>query len=301
MANSKIPWHIILDIVCLVLLGIADMLFYIIPIRPSHRGFYCDDQSLQKPFQKETIPTSTTLLVGFFVTIPVIIICEAVNSNSRERKHELGFGKVTIKCGPLRWKPSPWQRRTLFVVFMFGFGALITNLFTDIGKMTVGRLRPYFIAVCKPNITTTTCQGYVTADVCTGNPKDILESRESFPSAHASFSAYTMVFVALYLESSLPTRRSNLVKPFLQVAFISLGVLCALSRIFDYWHHWGDVLVGLSLGTIVAFFITFRSLRLFSFSHCPKCHPIDEEDNAKGGPTSQREEGGSLAGSTIQL
>lgn len=74
MANSKIPWHIILDIVCLVLLGIADMLFYIIPIRPSHRGFYCDDQSLQKPFQKETIPTSTTLLVGFFVTIPVVSI-----------------------------------------------------------------------------------------------------------------------------------------------------------------------------------------------------------------------------------
>lgn len=53
----------------------------------------------------------------------------------------------------------------------------------------------------------------------------------------------------------MPTKRSNLVKPLIQVAFISLGVLCALSRIFDYWHHWGDVLVGLCLGTIVAFFI----------------------------------------------
>ena len=53
----------------------------------------------------------------------------------------------------------------------------------------------------------------------------------------------------------MPTKRSNLVKPFVQVAFLSLGLLCALSRIFDYWHHWGDVLVGLFLGTIVAFFI----------------------------------------------
>lgn len=59
----------------------------------------------------------------------------------------------------------------------------------------------------------------------------------------------------LYLESSMPTKRSNLVKPFLQVAFLSLGLLCALSRIFDYWHHWGDVLVGMFLGAIVAFFI----------------------------------------------
>lgn len=53
----------------------------------------------------------------------------------------------------------------------------------------------------------------------------------------------------------MPAKRSNLVKPFLQVAFLSLGLLCALSRIFDYWHHWGDVLVGMFLGAIVAFFI----------------------------------------------
>ena len=59
----------------------------------------------------------------------------------------------------------------------------------------------------------------------------------------------------LYLEASMPTKRTNLVKPFAQVSFIILGLLCALSRIFDYWHHWGDVLVGLFLGTIVAFFI----------------------------------------------
>ena len=53
----------------------------------------------------------------------------------------------------------------------------------------------------------------------------------------------------------MPTKRTNLVKPFFQVGFLSLGLLCGLSRIFDYWHHWGDVLVGLFLGAIVAFFI----------------------------------------------
>lgn len=73
MANTRqIRWHLIMDIVCLVVLGIADMLFHVIPIKPSHRGFFCDDKSLQKPFQKETIPTWLTIIVGFFVTIPVV-------------------------------------------------------------------------------------------------------------------------------------------------------------------------------------------------------------------------------------
>ena len=61
---------------------------------------------------------------------------------------------------------------------MFGFGALITNLFTELGKATVGGLRPYFITICKPNITLLNCsQGYITEDVCTGDPKDVLEAR----------------------------------------------------------------------------------------------------------------------------
>jgi len=94
----------------------------------------------------------------------------------------------------------------------------------------------------------------------------------------------------------MPAKRSNLVKPFLQVAFLSLGLLCALSRIFDYWHHWGDVLVGMFLGAIVAFFITFRSLRLFSCPHCPKCHPIDEPDIIHRNAETQSEEEGQLNG-----
>ena len=69
----------------------------------------------------------------------------------------------------------------------------------------------------------------------------------------------------------MPAKRSNLVKPLIQVAFISLGVLCALSRIFDYWHHWGDVMVGLCLGTIVAFFIV-SFISLYSTTYHELCY-----------------------------
>ena len=60
----------------------------------------------------------------------------------------------------------------------------------------------------------------------------------------------------------MPVKRTNLVKPFAQVVFLSLGMLCALSRIFDYWHHWEDVIVGLLLGTLVAFFIVSGNIRI---------------------------------------
>ena len=44
-------------------------------------------------------------------------------------------------------------------------------------------------------------------------------------------------------------------KPFLQIVFSTMGILTALSRIYDYRHHPGDVLAGLVLGTIVALFM----------------------------------------------
>ena len=35
-------------------------------------------------------------------------------------------------------------------VFLYALGAISTLLITEIGKHTIGRLRPHFIDVCKP-------------------------------------------------------------------------------------------------------------------------------------------------------
>ena len=57
---------------------------------------------------------------------------------------------------------------------VFLFGAAVSQTTTDIAKYTVGRLRPHFFDVCKPDYTKFKCtdaQGlfqYITADVCTG-------------------------------------------------------------------------------------------------------------------------------------
>ncbi|XP_031574649.1 phospholipid phosphatase 1-like [Actinia tenebrosa] len=254
-----------LDVICFVLVGFANLLLHVTNIQPSKRGFHCDDESITMPFREETISTLTALFVGLALGVLTIIVCEILRHFVFKFKPRgAGRDNFYIKLGPITLKA--WQRRILFLIFMFGFGAVVANLFTDAGKLLIGRLRPYFLAVCKPDFSKVNCSAgkFITEDICTGDKKQITEARMSFPSGHSTFSMYCTVFVAMYLETAIPTRKTTLFKPLLQISVIMLGVLCALSRIFDYWHHWGDVLTGMALGTLVATFIVFKPLSLFS-------------------------------------
>lgn len=54
----------------------------------------------------------------------------------------------------------------------------------------------------------------------------------------------------------------RLFKPAVEFVLLLLAVLCGLSRISDYKHHWSDVFAGLLLGTFFAFFFVLRILEL---------------------------------------
>ena len=56
---------------------------------------------------------------------------------------------------------------------------------------------------------------------------------------------------------------SKFLKFFLQLLVVQLGVLCSLSRVSDYKHHWSDVLAGLLLGVLIAVLIIDRVLHFF--------------------------------------
>lgn len=70
----------------------------------------------------------------------------------------------------------------VYRVFLpFVFGAVVEHLTTDIGKYSIGRLRPHFLSVCKPDTAQYDCtSGYITADVCTGDQSLIREARLEF-------------------------------------------------------------------------------------------------------------------------
>lgn len=70
------------------------------------------------------------------------------------------------------------------IVGTFFFGNFVTRSITDISKMTIGRLRPHFLDVCKPDVSKFNCTStndlyvYVEDVVCTGTERlQLLNSR----------------------------------------------------------------------------------------------------------------------------
>lgn len=97
---------------------------------------------------------------------------------------------------------------------VFGFGAACSQLTTDIAKYTIGRLRPHFFDVCKPDIN---CNDpnlkftYIKTFNCHQKSERLLkEMRLSFPSGHSSFSAYCMCFLIVSKSKLLPLKLTKL-------------------------------------------------------------------------------------------
>lgn len=61
----------------------------------------------------------------------------------------------------------------------FVFGAAMSQSLTDIAKYSIGRLRPHFLAVCKPDWGKINCSSgaYVEDFACTGDPDVVNEAR----------------------------------------------------------------------------------------------------------------------------
>lgn len=79
-------------------------------------------------------------------------------------------------------------------------------------KFLIGGLRPHFLDVCKPDTSLATNsalnaagfnQLYYTAEICTGDRKEINDSLESFPSGHSTAAFAGFVYLSLYLNAKL--------------------------------------------------------------------------------------------------
>lgn len=71
-----------------------------------------------------------------------------------------------------------------------------------------------------------------------------------------------MTFTVLYMEARIHFSHSKFLKFFLQLVVAQLGILCSLSRVSDYKHHWTDVLAGLLLGILIAVLIFDRVVQM---------------------------------------
>ncbi|XP_008305329.1 phospholipid phosphatase 3 isoform X2 [Cynoglossus semilaevis] len=249
--NSKKKLLIVLDILCLLLAMLPSLVLHRSSVRPYQRGLYCSDTSLKYPYKKSTV--SSAVLTSFGLTLPVvsIVIGECF------RIHQLHEGTKSFVGNP--YVAALYKQMGVFL-----FGCAVSQSFTDIAKVSVGRMRPHFIDVCRPDFSTIDCSlGYITNYTCTGNESDVQEARKSFFSGHASFSMFTMLYLAFYLQSRFTWRGARLLRPLLQFTLLMMAFYTGLSRVSDHKHHPTDVLAGFVQGALVAYCIVFYVSDLF--------------------------------------
>ncbi|XP_026209651.1 phospholipid phosphatase 1 isoform X1 [Anabas testudineus] len=236
---------VLLDLACLVLGGLPLAAFNLGKVRPYQRGFFCNDDSIKYPYHDSTITSKVLYTVGLTLPISCMIFGECLLVYLKRIQSKSSFGSYVAYV----YK----------AVGTFLFGAAMSQSLTDIAKYSIGRLRPHFLDICRPDWKLINCTSgaYIENFNCTGDLTKVNEGRLSFYSGHSSFSMYCMLFLALYLQARLQTEWARLLRPTIQFFLIAASVFTGLSRVSDYKHHWSDVLTGLLQGAIMAILVVF--------------------------------------------
>ncbi|KFW82044.1 Lipid phosphate phosphohydrolase 3, partial [Manacus vitellinus] len=212
-------------------------------IQPYQRGFYCDDESIRYPQKNvETINDAVLCAAGILIAILAIITGELYRIHYLKEKSR-------------SFIQNPYVAALYKQVGCFVFGCAISQSFTDIAKVSVGRLRPHFLAVCDVDFSVINCAKgvYIQNYTCRGNDSRVQEARKSFFSGHASFSLYTMLYLVFYLQARFTWKGARLLRPLLQFTLIMMAFYTGLSRVSDHKHHPTDVLAGFAQGALVAY------------------------------------------------
>ncbi|CAF1099494.1 unnamed protein product [Adineta ricciae] len=276
--------HNLFDFIAIAATCLIFGLIYLL-IKPTQRGFYCDDTSIQYPNKPDTIPM---WLLGIYGGIGPVVIFFIVEIWVVRPFH----------CGRGPSRKSLKQRRVDYLktilesTFLFLLGIAICFLITEVGKRTIGRLRPYYLTICNPIWTdiqctksVTTASGviqipqYVIDHHCntTASATQLQEAKLSFPSGHSSYSTFAFVFLFVYFEARLVCPKIQFLKPFLQCLCIAVAFFTCLSRVTDFKHHPTDVIGGAIIGFCIAVFAAVRvGTYLWSFS--VYCETEDETE-----------------------
>uniref|UniRef100_A0A3Q3VMY1 Phosphatidic acid phosphatase type 2/haloperoxidase domain-containing protein n=1 Tax=Mola mola TaxID=94237 RepID=A0A3Q3VMY1_MOLML len=238
--------------------------FVILNVRhtPFRRGFFCNDDSIKYPYKEDTI--SHQLLGGVMIPVSILtmIFGECLLVYLKHIKSKSSFGSYI----------APVYK----AVGTFLFGAAMSQSLTDIAKYSIGRLRPHFLDVCKPDWHLSNCSSgaYIEDFTCKGDPTMVNQGRLSFYSGHSSFSMYCMLFLALYLQARLQVEWARLLRPTIQFFLIAASVYTGFSRVSDYKHHWSDVMCGLLQGALMALLVVFFVSDFFK----PRVDPCKKAD-----------------------
>uniref|UniRef100_A0A4W3GR40 Lipid phosphate phosphohydrolase 3-like n=2 Tax=Callorhinchus milii TaxID=7868 RepID=A0A4W3GR40_CALMI len=155
-----------LDLICIILASLPFFMVELNAVKPYERGFYCDDQDIQYPFKSaETVSDTVLCTTGILITVTAISLGECYRVRFLHKRSR-----------SLHW--NSYLSLIYKQVGCFLFGCATSQSLTDLAKVAVGRLRPNFLAVCKPDFTKFNCsRGYIQDPVCTGPSSAVTEAR----------------------------------------------------------------------------------------------------------------------------
>ncbi|XP_063830845.1 putative phosphatidate phosphatase [Ostrinia nubilalis] len=270
---------VFMDFAIVFCIGFLILAFYLWGV-PYNRGFFCDDESLKHPYKESTVTNVMLYIIGLGLPVVTMILTEWIRLRDYKGRPRSVLGKEL----------PPWLWEAYRVVGVFLFGCACQQLTTDVAKYTIGRLRPHFFDVCKPNIDCNSVDNrwrYIEVFECLNDDRKLLkEMRLSFPSGHSSFSAYSMIYFAMYIQKRFTWDGSKLLKHALQLMLFLMLWYTMMTRISDYKHHWSDVLAGSSIGLLyaVVVFLFVSGLRKTPRSRQNLNH-LDAELHATNGNT----------------
>ncbi|XP_068599791.1 phospholipid phosphatase-related protein type 3 [Brachionichthys hirsutus] len=239
-------------------------------VQPARVGFRCRDRELSMPYVDggdELIPLLMLLSLAFAGPAASIMLVEGIVYCLQSRL-KLRRPEGSINAGGCNF--NSFLRRTVRFVGVHVFGLCATALVTDIIQLSTGRHAPFFLTVCRPNYTLAgvSCDrnAHVTKDICSGHDQHaIMAARKSFPSQHATLSAFAAVYVSMYFNATI-SDSTKLLKPVLVFAFAMAAALTGLTQITQHRSHAIDVYVGFLIGAFIAAYLAFHAVANFKSS-----------------------------------
>jgi len=237
-------------------------------VKPIRRAFTCSDLNLYhlEP-AVTTIPTWLLFVCAIVIPVVFILISEGIRwFYLFRRKVARVVYKIQIRS--TIYNIPQWAGNLYIIIGVFAFANCVNSFLTNVGKVTVGRLRPHFIPSCfhlytykafcaDPTI-------WIANYTCIGESSSIIKAkddaydiRQSFPSGHASTAFCGLIFLALYIHKVWNYRNIGLLPYVLETGCFGVAAYIGITRITDYRHHDTDVIAGAILGTVVAI-IAFR-------------------------------------------
>ncbi|XP_061098802.1 phospholipid phosphatase-related protein type 3-like [Conger conger] len=237
-------------------------------LRPAQAGFHCRDRALSMPYvqgSEELLPPLLLLSLAFAGPAAAIMLGEGLLYCLQSWLKLRPRSEVNINAGGCNF--NSFLRRTVRFVGVQIFGLLATALVTDVMQLATGYHTPFYLTVCQPNYTLpgVSCErnSYITRDICSGpDLHAILAARKSFPSQHATLSAFAAVYISMYFNSTL-SDSTRLLKPVLVFGFCMAAVLAGLTQVTQHHSHPTDVYAGFLIGAAIAAYLALYSVGNF--------------------------------------